>query len=82
MLDEGVGDVVPELASGERVDGDAFLSWSCCESLKSRWRITCRGRKWRHVSVVRYHTAVVAADTAVVAAVLATTVAGCRCCSR
>ena len=27
MLDESVGGGVAELASGERVDGDAFLSW-------------------------------------------------------
>ena len=27
---EDVGDVVAELASGERVDGDVCLFWSCC----------------------------------------------------
>ena len=30
ILDEDVGDVFAELASGERVDGNACLSWSCC----------------------------------------------------
>ena len=29
ILDEDVGASVAELASGERVDGDAFPSWSC-----------------------------------------------------
>ena len=35
ILDEDVGDVVAELASGERVDVGACLSWSCCESWKA-----------------------------------------------
>ena len=51
---EDVGDGVPELASGERVDNDYFfLSWSCCESLKNTWRIICRRRKCLHASVMR-----------------------------
>ena len=29
ILDEDVGDVVAELASDERLDSDACLSWSC-----------------------------------------------------
>ena len=45
MLDEDVGDGVAELASGERVRDDAFLSWSGCESLKNNSRIICRWRK-------------------------------------
>ena len=32
MLDEDVGDVVAELASDERVDGGACLSWFCCKT--------------------------------------------------
>ena len=32
---EGFADGVVGLASGQRVDGDACLSWSCCESLRS-----------------------------------------------
>ena len=36
MLDENLGDGVAELAAGGR-DGDTFLSWSCCERLKSKW---------------------------------------------
>ena len=34
MFGEDIGDVVAELTSGGMLDGDAFLSWSCCESLK------------------------------------------------
>ena len=41
---EDVGDVVAELASGERLNGDARLSWSCFESLKSKLRITYCGK--------------------------------------
>ena len=75
ILDEDVGASVAELASGERVDGDAFPSWSCGDSLKSRWWMIYLQRKWLHASVMRYHTAVVATDTAVVAAVIAAVVA-------
>ena len=34
VLDEDVGDGVAKLPSGELVDGHAFFSWSCDESLK------------------------------------------------
>ena len=36
MLDEDAGRSVAELACGERVDNDAFLSWSCCDGPKSK----------------------------------------------
>ena len=37
MLDEDVGVGVTELASGERVDGGACFSWSCCVRLKNKY---------------------------------------------
>ena len=37
ILDEDVGGGFTEIASGEPVDGNAFHSWSCCESLNNKW---------------------------------------------
>ena len=48
MLDEDVGEGVAEMASEKRVDGDACLPWSCCESLKSKWRIFLLRTEWPH----------------------------------
>ena len=79
MPDEDFGRGVAKLASGERLDGDAFLSWSCCDIAKSRERIICRGRKRLHASAVRYPAEVVTADAAVVIRVLAAVVECCFC---
>ena len=76
MLDEDVGDGVAELASGERADGDSFLSWSCCDRFKSRPQIVCLGRTWLHASVVIYP--LVTADTAKLAALVAGCCLFCR----
>lgn len=71
MLDGDIGGDVSELASGERVDDNAFLSWSCCDSSKRKKQTIniCSRRKWLHASV--------AADNAVVPVVCAAVVAGC-----
>ena len=36
MLGGDIGGDVSELASGERVDGNAFLFWFCCDSSKGK----------------------------------------------
>ena len=78
MLDEDVGDSVTKMASGERVDDDAFLSWSCCESLKSKWWRMCCGRVGRsqELVVVAGGVAAVAVSVAVVADGAAVVVGG------
>ena len=76
LLDEDVGS---GLASDERADGDAFLSLSCCDNLKIRWRISLG---WTEIAACVRGTAVVDADTAVVAAVPVAVAAGCCCWSR